>query len=185
MGCVEGSKIVVSKAVCMDVYRTGCLSAGKCDFIFASTAMRLQCVQRPLFFIPGSRRTKGWNWTTCAVSAIEWESVSVVLQCVWIYSDDIFLLCGNDADRSGKGTKRALERDDPKRSFYFGDRLCHCFVVVYSKCNSHGGFSGKRDIERKRGTVCEIPVQAIEHQNIPEKEDSMHMIFYRPVYLGA
>ena len=74
----------------------------------------------------------------------------------WNYPDDIFLLCGNDADRSGKGTKRALERDDPERSFYSCDRLCHCFVVVYSKCNSLSrGFSGKRDIECVCGTVCE------------------------------
>ena len=36
---------------------------------------------------------------------LEWESVSVVLQCVWIYPDDVFLLCGNDADRSGNRSK--------------------------------------------------------------------------------
>ena len=92
----------------------------------------------------------------CSVCHWNGPLFPVVLQCVWIYPDDIFLLCGNDADRSGKGTKRALERDDPERSFYSCDRLCHCFVVVYSKCNSLSrGFSGKRDIECVCGTVCE------------------------------
>ena len=94
---------------------------------------------------------EGWSWTTCAVSAVGMG--------IW-----------NDADGPVETGQRTMERHDPKRSFYFGDRLCHCSVVVYSKCYSlWRRFSGTPGIERKRGTVCKIPVQAVAHQDLPEK----------------
>jgi hypothetical protein len=106
----------------------------------------------------------------CGIGRWNGNLFLVVLQCVWIYSDDVFLLCGNDADGPVETGQRTMERNDPKRSFYFGDRLCHCSVVVYSKCYSlWRRFSGTPGIERKRGTVCKIPVQAVAQQDLPEK----------------
>ena len=120
-------------------------------------------------------RRYAWMFTTLVVflpGNVIWNGnlFLVVLQCVWIYSDDVFLLCGNDADGPVETGQRTMERNDPKRSFYFGDRLCHCSVVVYSKCYSlWRRFSGTPGIERKRGTVCKIPVQAVAQQDLPEK----------------
>lgn len=71
MGCVEGSKIVVSEAVCMDVYCTGCLSAGKCDSVFLRQLRCARHVFNGYYFYSWVKAYKeGWNWTTCAVSAI-------------------------------------------------------------------------------------------------------------------
>mgnify|MGYP006981240442 CR=1 FL=1 len=151
----------------------GGFPAGQCDFIFLCQLRRACNVfdgHYLLFLGKGVQRGMELDHV-CGIGRWNGNLFLVVLQCVWIYSDDVFLLCGNDADGPVETGQRTMERNDPKRSFYFGDRLCHCSVVVYSKCYSlWRRFSGTPGIERKRGTVCKIPVQAVAQQDSRKKE---------------
>ena len=172
LGGLKDGKAVVSKTLRMDVYDSGGFPAGQCDFIFLCQLRRACNVfdgHYLLFLGKGVQRGMELDHV-CGIGRWNGNLFLVVLQCVWIYSDDVFLLCGNDADGPVETGQRTMERNDPKRSFYFGDRLCHCSVVVYSKSYSlWRRFSGTPGIERKRGTVCKIPVQAVAHQDLPEK----------------
>ena len=53
----------------------------------------------------------------CGIGRWNGNLFLVVLQCVWIYSDDVFLLCGNDADGPVETGQRTMERNDPKGLF--------------------------------------------------------------------
>lgn len=128
---------------------------------------------------------EGWSWTTCAVSAVGmgicflsyYNAYGFILMT-------FFYFVGTMLTDQSKPVKERW-KEMIQKVFYFGDRLCHCSVVVYSKCYSlWRRFSGTPGIERKRGTVCKIPVQAVAQQDLPEKGGSMlHMIFYKPSFL--
>ncbi|MFR6133700.1 MAG: hypothetical protein ACLUI5_09310 [Fusicatenibacter saccharivorans] len=120
MGGLEGGKVVVSKTLRMDVYRSGCLSAGKCDSVFLRQLRRARHVfdGHYLLFLGQGVQGRMELDHVCGIGRWNGNLFLVVLQCVWIYSDDVFLLCGNDADGSVETGQRAMERDDPERSFY-------------------------------------------------------------------
>ena len=95
--------------------------AGQCDFIFLCQLRRACNVfdgHYLLFLGKGVQRGMELDHV-CGIGRWNGNLFLVVLQCVWIYSDDVFLLCGNDADGPVETGQRTMERNDPKKVFLF------------------------------------------------------------------
>ena len=102
---------------------------------------------------------EGWNWTTCAVSAIGMGLCFLSYYNAYGFIlTTFFFFVGTMLTDQEKAPKERWKEMIQKGLFILGDRLCHCFVVVYSKCNSlsTGIFWEERHRVRVRNCMREL-----------------------------
>ncbi len=145
----------------MDVYRLwwSFLPGNVILYSYVNCDALAMCSTAIIFYSWVKAYKEGWSWTTCAVSAVGMGLcfLSYYNAYGFILTTFFFFVGTMLTDQSKPAPKERWKEMIQKGLFILGDRLCHCSVVVYSKCYSlwTGIFWDARDIERVRGTVCE------------------------------
>ena len=170
-GCLKDGKAVVSKTLRMDVYDSGGFPAGQCDlYSYVNCDALAMCSTAIIFYSWVKAYKEGWSWTTCAVSAVGmgicflsyYNAYGFILMT-------FFYFVGTMLTDQSKPVKERWKEMIQKGLFIL---VIVCVIALWWFIRNailYGGDSGTPGIERKRGTVCKIPVQAVAQQDLPEK----------------